>query len=78
MVQSVAAQRQQREWGATCQLLAAFQETHGRLPRHSNEVDGERRLAAWCTVQRRRKEGSAGSPLSAEERAALEAVPGWQ
>ncbi|GAB4822658.1 hypothetical protein N2152v2_009704 [Parachlorella kessleri] len=68
--------------GAACQQVAAFQRQHGRLPRASADargplVPGELPLGLWCVAQQRRKTGSKGPPLTAQERAALLAIPGW-
>lgn len=71
--------------------MAAFQQAHGRLPSRRGRVrgpaeeeegqlaeEGEAQLAFWCTSQRYRKEGRYGAALSADECAALEALPGWR
>ncbi|GAB4822680.1 hypothetical protein N2152v2_009726 [Parachlorella kessleri] len=69
-------------WQRACQRVAAFQRQHGRLPRASAAgqgplLPGERPLGVWCTEQQRRKAGSKGPPLTAQERKALLAIPGW-
>ena len=75
-------QQQHSSWLQTCEQVAAFQQQHGRLPRARADAQGpllpgERPLGLWCTEQLRRKAGSKGLPLSAEERRALEAISGW-
>ncbi|GAB4822679.1 hypothetical protein N2152v2_009725 [Parachlorella kessleri] len=69
-------------WEQACQQVAAFQQQHGWLPRastdaHGRLLPGERPLGVWCTEQQRRKAGSKGPPLTAQEQAALLAIPGW-
>ncbi|GAB4822676.1 hypothetical protein N2152v2_009722 [Parachlorella kessleri] len=69
-------------WEQACQQVAAFQRQHGRLPRASADeqgvlLPGEHPLGVWCTEQQRRKAGSKGPPLSAQERAAVLAIEGW-
>ncbi|GAB4822659.1 hypothetical protein N2152v2_009705 [Parachlorella kessleri] len=69
-------------WELARQQVAAFQRQHGLLPRASADgqgalLPGERALGLWCTEQQRRKAGSKGPPLTARERKALLAIPGW-
>ncbi|GAB4822687.1 hypothetical protein N2152v2_009733 [Parachlorella kessleri] len=78
-------QQQQRyeSWWQTCEQVADFQRQHGRVPcaiadAQGPLLPGEQALGLWCTEQQRCKAGSKGPPLTAEERAALQAVSGWR
>ncbi|GAB4822657.1 hypothetical protein N2152v2_009703 [Parachlorella kessleri] len=81
---SGAQQPSRDAWEQACQQVAAFQRQHGRLPKASPDAQGlplhpgEGALGLWCTEQQRRKAGSKGPPLTAQERAALRALPGWR
>ena len=69
-------------WERRRQEVAAFRELHGRIPREAGGkaealTEEERQLGAWCTRQRQRKKGNIGPPLTPEQEASLEAIPGW-
>ena len=69
-------------WEQRRQQVLAFVERQGRLPRRRGSqqeplLEGERQLGNWCSVQRQRWKGKQQPPLTAEQQAALEAIPGW-
>jgi hypothetical protein len=69
-------------WEQRCREVAAFVEEHGRLPRKEGRnakplLPGEKELGKWCVTQRQRLKGKVQPPLSAEQQAALSAIPGW-
>lgn len=62
--------------------MREFVKKHGRLPRHTAGsghpfLPGEKELANWASRQRQYYKGRKQPELSAEQVAALEAVPGW-
>ena len=67
------------EWEAMRRQVAGFAQQHGSLPRATGAgvPAEERRLGKWCDRQRRRKRGTLAPPLSAEQEAALAAIPHW-
>ncbi len=74
---------QQEPWEARYQQVAAFQQQHGRFPRHmATETkpleEGEQGLGAWCNMQRQRWRGTQKPPLTPQQVAALEALAGWR
>lgn len=74
---------QQQQWEKRLQQVLAFQAAYGRIPRQtagesSPFIPGEKELGVWCGYQRRRRDGTVGTPLSAQQDKALSAVPGWQ
>ena len=69
-------------WEQWLQQVLAFVEQHSRLPRAADSqqeplLAGEQQLGQWCNRQRQRWNGTAQPPLSTEQQAALEAIPGW-
>ncbi len=72
------------EWERQWQEVKAFTEQHGRLPRRfctkgQPEVPGEEKLGVWCKTQQQRAKGQGTwAPLTPEQGAKLEALPGWQ
>ena len=79
-------------WAQQLQLVIAFQLRHGRLPGEGAEqqqaaqqqqqpaaVEGEAELATWCDEQQQGAEFTSGVRcLSAQQAAALSALPGWR
>ena len=67
------------EWEAMQRQVADFAQQHGDLPRQKRAgVPAEEgQLGQWCATQRRRKRGTLTPPLSADQEAALAAVPHW-
>ena len=65
------------------QQVQTFVHQHGRIPRllrreHTAISPLERELGKWCDKQRQRWKGARDRPpLTAEQQAALAAVPGW-
>ena len=66
------------------QQVQAFVHQHGRFPRqHASKrlpfQPNEEELGLWCRLQKQRGEGSTdrSPPLTAEQQAALAAIPGW-
>lgn len=64
--------------------VSPFAAQHGRLPRRkggkpSPLVAGEQQLGDWCKYQRQQRKGSkhGSDEWTAEQVAALEAIPGW-
>lgn len=71
------------EWETVRQQVEAFVQRHSRLPRQLPRpqlglVEGEQELGQWVTLQRRRRDRSSGTALSAAQKAALEATPRWE
>ena len=70
-------------WEARCQQVQDFMHQHGRLPREKGSersplLLGEKELGKWCYTQRLRRKGKSHQPpLTAEQQAALAALPGW-
>ena len=74
--------RRAEQWERRRQEVKAFQQQHDRIPRVNGGkgellTDEERQLGEWCVKQRQRKRDTRGLPLTAEQEAALEAIPGW-
>ena len=65
-------------WEQRFEEVQAFVRQHGRIPRQRGSISSEKELGLWCDVQKRRWKGSTHQPpLTAEQLAALAAVPGW-
>ena len=74
-------------WEAVRLRVAAFQQRHGCLPRKNSDrrrtrplQDDEDQLGAWCHRQRMIARGCPsllGQSLTPQQKAALEAIPGW-
>ncbi|GAB4822660.1 hypothetical protein N2152v2_009706 [Parachlorella kessleri] len=69
-------------WKLRYQQVQDFVQQHDRLPREqagkSNPMlPGEKELGSWCHTQRQRFKGNSEPPLTAEQQAALAALPGW-
>lgn len=75
-------QWRREQWELLRQRVAAFQRAHGHLPRttagrQAPFLPHEKELGRWCANQRRRWKGGDMAPLSPEEVAALQTIPGW-
>lgn len=77
-------QHVQVRWEKRREQLEAFVKQHGRLPQRQGStgaplVPGETDLWTWCNTQRQRWNYPlcCEQPLTAEQEAALSAIPGW-
>lgn len=72
-------------WEQWRQQVAAFVAQLGWLPQAAAGPEqpslslsaSEQMLGEWCTLQRQRQTGRVQPPLTPEEQAALEVIPGW-
>ncbi len=74
---------QQEPWEARYQQVAAIWQQHGRFPRRKATEykpleEGEKELGNWCDTQRQRWKGAQKPPLTPQQVAALETLPGWR
>jgi hypothetical protein len=71
------AESPHERWMQTYQSVCQYAAEHNKTPKQHDDDPAIRALGKWCNRQRQNKKADAKTPLTPEQVALMEALPGW-